>query len=102
MFILNMNGEYTNVDHFLDHRSQVFTRTWTKGIFHVLTVHFHVGADILESNLAIANKTRKAYNLCINTLTFRKFLFVAQRFMYQNHIAALFAIVKNWKYPKYP
>jgi len=47
--------------------------------------------------LAIANKSRKAYTLCIITCTFRKFLFIAQGFMYQSHIAALYEIVLKIK-----
>ena len=99
MFILSLYGEYM-YDHFLDHRSQMFARMWNKGIFHALTAHVYVGTAILDSNWAIANKSRKAYTLCIITCTFRKFLFIAQGFMYQSHIAALYEIVQNWKYPK--
>lgn len=80
----------------------MFARIRNKGILHALTVHVYVGTAILESNLATANKTRRAYTPCISTFTFRKSLFIIQGPMYQNHIAALLEIVKNWKYPKCP
>ena len=102
VFILSMHEDGTKIDHFLDHRSPVFARMWSPGIFHALTVHVSIETAILENNSAITNKTRKAYVLGITTSTFRKFLFIVQRFILKSHIAALFGIAKNWKYPKCP
>lgn len=76
VIILSIRVEYTNADRFLDSRSQIFARMWSKGLFHALTVHVYVGIAILERELAIASKTRKTSTHC-NTFTFRKFLFIA-------------------------
>lgn len=102
VFILSMHKDCTKVYHFLDHRSPVFARMGSPGIFHALTVHVSIGRAILEKNLAIANKTGKSYALGITTSTFRKFLFVVQGFIYKGHTVALFETVKNWKYSKCP